>query len=256
MNARLLELQRILSSARRLSRPPEDEDEAARRFEAACRLVPSACPRCRAERLYELGGERLRCASCRHTFRPVTGRWLGRLRVPPRVWLAAVRCFALGLGGKEAASLCGVSQPTAYRALETIRLAIAWKDPEWASLIENFLSGGEVEEDFVVTRREGMVRVRPASVGATPSLPVPSRVEGCVRAGDGNPDPFLAFLRNRLAGYFGLRPNAFPFYAKELELRFNRGGRLQEGELLEALAQYGPASGDTDAAEELEEECG
>lgn len=269
---KVADLDRLMSSVRSLAELATLGDAAAaRRIDAACRSVPTRCTRCGGERLYVLGGDRRRCASCRLTLRPITGRWLARLHASPRTWLSVVRCFALGLGGKGVADVCGLSRPTAYRALETIRLALAWRDPAWRSVVKGFLAGRPAANLFEARRRDESVRFVPHTDQETTGFPTVLHKDGFVYADGGllagalvchgsvdvpwnigsdrtdlsNRDPFLVFLLNRLPGHFGVRPEAFPFYLKELEFRYNRGGRPVDDlddEVLAALIAYSPSA--------------
>lgn len=269
---KVADLDRLMGSVRSLAELATlGEAAAARRIDAACRSVPTRCTRCGGERLYVLGGDRRRCASCRLTLRPITGRWLARLHASPRTWLSVARCFALGLGGKEVADVCGLSQPTAYRALETIRLALAWRDPAWRSVVEAFLARRPALELFKVCRQGESVNVVPLAARETEVVPTVLHKNGFVYAdGGGVPgalvchggvnvpwnigsdrtdlshrDPFLIFILNRMPGHFGVRRAAFPLYLKELEFRYNNRGRPVddlEGEVLAALAEYSPSA--------------
>lgn len=269
MNQRSAELDRLVGSVRSLAELQGLEDaEAVRRVDAACRRVPTRCTRCGGERLYVLGRDRRRCASCRLTLRPLTGRWLARLHASPRAWLSAVRCFALGLAGKELADVCWLSQPTAYRALETIRLALAWRDPAWKCVVEAFLEGRPAFELFEARRQGSGVNIVPLAARETAVFPAVLHKDGFVYADGGtvsgalvchgsanvpwnigsdrtdlsHRDPFLIFLINRLPRHFGVRRAAFPFYLKELEFRYNRRGQPVDDEVLAALTEYSPAA--------------
>ena len=101
------------------------------------------CPRCEGRKRYVLGTRgRFRCAGCRYTFGPFTGRWLGQLRLSARQWLWVVKLFELEVSARKMAQQLAVSYPTALRAVTTLR----------RSLVAGTLGGqellrGEVEAD-------------------------------------------------------------------------------------------------------------
>lgn len=109
--------------------------DAARRIEDACLRKPMACLHCGSERFYRLGGGRIRCRDCRYTFRLLTGRWMGRIRIPAAKWLLLIKCFELGLNGPDARMLTKLSRPTIYRAYEMLRKSLAASDRRAAALV-------------------------------------------------------------------------------------------------------------------------
>ena len=74
------------------------------------------CPRCEGRKRYVLGTRgRFRCAGCRYTFGPFTGRWLGQLRLSARQWLWVVKLFELEVSARKMAQQLAVSYPTTLR---------------------------------------------------------------------------------------------------------------------------------------------
>ena len=88
------------------------------------------CPRCEGRKRYVLGTRgRFRCAGCRYTFGPFTGRWLGQLRLSARQWLWVVKLFELEVSARKMAQQLAVSYPTALRAVTTLRRSLVAGTP-------------------------------------------------------------------------------------------------------------------------------
>ena len=86
------------------------------------------CPRCEGRKRYVLGTRgRFRCAGCRYTFGPFTGRWLGQLRLSARQWLWVVKLFELEVSARKMAQQLAVSYPTALRASDLQARARSFK---------------------------------------------------------------------------------------------------------------------------------
>ena len=101
------------------------------------------CPRCEGRKRYVLDTKgRFRCAECRYTFGPFTGRWLGRLRLSARQWLWVVKLFELEVSARKMAQQLAVSYPTALRAVTTLRRSLVAGTPGGQELLR-----GEVEAD-------------------------------------------------------------------------------------------------------------
>ncbi|MFC1491034.1 transposase [Nitrospinota bacterium] len=83
------------------------------------------CPRCEGQKLYILGTtRRFRCARCRYTFGPFTGRWLVQVRLSARQWLWVVKLFDLEGSARKVAQPLAFSYPTALRAVTTLRRSL------------------------------------------------------------------------------------------------------------------------------------
>lgn len=209
-----------------------DEAQAELMLEEAGRREPHKCQRCGNEKIYRLGGGRLRCAECRYSFRPFTGRWLGRHRLPARVWLAAIKCFELGLGARELAQVSELSLPTAAELERTIQLALAALDPSWTSVVRACAAGGDVTRSFKIRQQGDGVKVEPlAEAGDDVRIDLPP-------AGS-TPDSLRAF-RAGLRRWMRLPPDRLALKLKEWELRSNRRAGLFNL-ALEALVRYMPA---------------
>ncbi len=115
----LAQLQRLLG---------ESGEQAEERLAAACLRRPVLCPKCRAGGPRPEGRRRYRCQSCPAVFGLCDGRWLSRRQITARAWVLTLKGFELGLGGQQIADLTGLSMPTVYKTLETIRLALAATD--------------------------------------------------------------------------------------------------------------------------------
>ncbi len=101
------------------------------------------CPRCEGQKLYVLGTkERFRCARCRYTFGPFTGRWLAQVRLTARQWLWVVKLFELEVSARKMAEQLSLSYPTALRAVTTLRRSLLAGTAEGQALLR-----GEVEAD-------------------------------------------------------------------------------------------------------------
>lgn len=183
---------------------------AQARLVQACRRRPAACPRCRD-------------CDCAH------GRWLGKRRIPAKAWLAAVKSFELGLGGRQTARLTGLSKPTVYATLDTIRAALAALDPDWSAP-----SGDEKSPVFGVRWEGERVRVTRVHGPAAGCDAVISYGAALPRR---TADPFLRYLAAQTAKHFGIPQASFPLYLKEYEFRFNRRGRPLFDEILDALTR-------------------
>lgn len=83
------------------------------------------CVRCRSSKIYRLAEKRYRCAGCGYTFQDFTGRWIGRLNLKARQWLWILKLFELEVSTRRIAAEAGISYPTALKAIQLIRCAIA-----------------------------------------------------------------------------------------------------------------------------------
>ena len=62
---------------------------------------------------------------CGHTFNPFAGRYLNNVKLSANEWLWVVKLFELETSATVIASETGISYPTALKAIDTIRSAIA-----------------------------------------------------------------------------------------------------------------------------------
>lgn len=82
------------------------------------------CPRCGHRKVYTLSGDRLRCASCKYTFQPFSGRWINNGALSPSEWLRLVSLFVEECSVHQMKQQLGLSYNTVYKALTAIRFAI------------------------------------------------------------------------------------------------------------------------------------
>lgn len=211
--------------------------EAEAMLDDVCSRRAATCLRCGHDKVYSLSGKRLltghrmRCAKCRYSFRQFTGRWLGRHRIPAKVWLAAIKCFELGLGAKELAQVAGMSLPTASELERTLQLALAATDPAWTNAVLACASGGNVPTAFRVRERGHGIKVDiiPDAEG-TPRIELP-QAEGASDA--------VRIFRAGVRRWMKLSADRMALKLKELEHR-SQGGSIFEA-ILEALARPVPA---------------
>jgi len=82
------------------------------------------CPRCGHRKVYTLSGERLRCASCKYTFQPFSGRWINSGALSPSEWLRLIALFVEEKSVHQMKKALSLSYNTVYKALTAIRFAI------------------------------------------------------------------------------------------------------------------------------------
>ena len=82
------------------------------------------CPRCGHRKVYTLSGDRLRCASCKYTFQPFSGRWVNNGALSPAEWLRLITLFVEEQSVHQMKQALGLSYNTVYKALTAIRFAI------------------------------------------------------------------------------------------------------------------------------------
>ncbi|MGL1860923.1 MAG: IS1595 family transposase [Pseudodesulfovibrio sp.] len=82
------------------------------------------CPRCGHRKVYTLSGDRLRCASCKYTFQPFSGRWINNGALSPAEWLRLINLFVEECTVHQMKKQLSLSYNTVYKALTAIRFAI------------------------------------------------------------------------------------------------------------------------------------
>lgn len=134
----------------------------------------SFCPRCGHRKVYTLSGERLRCASCKYTFQPFSGRWINNGALSPSEWLRLISLFVDECSVHQMKKQLSLSYNTVYKALTAIRFAILAHAIDARQLISsatgldsylkgNRLTGGprEMRMDTIpvygILRRDGLV---------------------------------------------------------------------------------------------------
>lgn len=83
------------------------------------------CPRCGHPKVYNLSnGQRMRCAACKYTFQPFSGRWINNGGLSCSDWIALTRMFEREASVHEITEALGLSYNTVYKALTAVRFAI------------------------------------------------------------------------------------------------------------------------------------
>lgn len=82
------------------------------------------CPRCGHRKVYTLSGERLRCAGCKYTFQPFSGRWINNGALSPSEWIRLIMLFVEECSVHQMKKQLNLSYNTVYKALTAIRFAI------------------------------------------------------------------------------------------------------------------------------------
>ncbi len=231
-----------------------------------CSMVAGLrCPSCSGDRLYEVeNGKRRRCPGCGHTFNPFAGRYLNNVKLSANEWLWVVKLFELESSATVIASETGMSYPTALKAIDTIRSAIAaggeprrCEAPDPCRLLGarngNGASGvtepvdegailyrlGVGGDCLILTERSPeynhlVCRDRRIDVvdhgGSFPKLRVYCNAKG-----------FWPFAKERFVKYHGIPLDKLPSYLEEMSFRWlNRGTPLFDL-ILERLCHYAPA---------------
>lgn len=115
----------------------EQDEQAARRYlRSLCWPDETPrCPRCANAKIYSLSNDRLRCAACKYTFRPFTGRWLDNGALSCSQWLTLLRLFANDTPMAEIMETLNLSYNTAFKATTAIRFAILAHATDSAQLL-------------------------------------------------------------------------------------------------------------------------
>lgn len=130
----------------------EQEESAAHQYLLSL-CWPDAqprCPRCAHTKIYTLNQSRLRCAACKYTFRPFTGRWLDNGALCCTQWLALIRLFAHNTPTAEIMRQLGISYNTVFKAITAIRFAILAQAPDNGQLmgagtgLDSYLNGARL----------------------------------------------------------------------------------------------------------------
>ncbi len=130
-----------------------EQDESAAREYLLSLCWPDKmprCPRCAHAKVYSLSNDRLRCAACKYTFRPFTGRWLDNGALSCTQWLALLRLFAHKTAISEIMETLSLSYNTAFKATTAIRFGILAHATDSAQLLgpdtrlDSFLKGARL----------------------------------------------------------------------------------------------------------------
>ncbi len=231
-----------------------------------CSMVAGLrCPSCSGDKLYEVeNGKRRRCPGCGHTFNPFAGRYLNNVKLSANEWLWVVKLFELETSATVIASETGMSYPTALKAIDTIRSAIARSGgtgdcvaPAPCRLLGARNGNGASGETEPVDESAILYRL---SVGCdclilterSPEynhLVCRDRKIDVVDHGSSFPKlrvycsakGFWPFAKERFVKYHGIPRDKLPGYLEEMSFRWlNRGTPLFDL-ILERLCHYAPA---------------
>lgn len=110
------------------------------------------CAYCRGRKVYQIPDKRFRCKRCKARFNLFTNRWYGCLNITASQWLWLIKLFELETSSRRIAGEIKLSYPTALKATNLIRQAIATESRDY-----EFLLKGEVEADesYFGGRRKG-----------------------------------------------------------------------------------------------------
>ena len=102
------------------------DDDKAREYlhELAWPTGDPFCPRCGHRHIYTLSGDRLRCAGCKYTFQPFSGRWINNGALTPSEWLRLISMFVKERSVHQMKEDLNLSYNTVYKALTAVRFAI------------------------------------------------------------------------------------------------------------------------------------
>jgi transposase len=129
-------------------------------------------------KIYRIRRDRYRCSRCGYEFSDFAGRWINKVKLPPRNWLWLIKLFELEISARKASQQVGISYPTVHKAFQIIRQSITAHSGNGNSLL-----GGEVEAKetyfenqceshraknsktgfpvFGILERKGLVKVEP-----------------------------------------------------------------------------------------------
>ena len=108
------------------------------------------CIRCKTRKIYRIRRDRYRCSQCGYEFSDFAGRWINKVKLPPRDWLGLIKLFELGISARKASQQSGISYPTVHKAFHLIRQSIAAHSGNANSSLD-----GEGKKAYVENRREG-----------------------------------------------------------------------------------------------------
>jgi transposase len=100
------------------------------------------CIRCRTRKVYRIRRDRYRCSQCAYEFSDFTGRWINKVKLPPKDWLWLIKLFELEISARKVSQQLGISYPTVLKAFHLIRQAITAHAEDGDCLLN-----GEIEAD-------------------------------------------------------------------------------------------------------------
>lgn len=214
-----------------------------------------ACPRC-VEPLpvYRIeGGRRRRCGGCGHTFNVISGRWLGKVKIPFSKWLWIVKLYELEMTARTISEEIDISYPTVLKAVNTIRSSILAATGHGREL----LGGGDSPRCNSLCKCCAIVECESGTTPLSPEdiLSIRELEDGCIictnnnvkgdsiicggvrhnrvecGSGIGGCRIFLAgdrgrwsFIKERLAKFHGIREDLLPVYLAVIDYRYQHRG--------------------------------
>jgi transposase len=136
------------------------------------------CVRCRTRKIYRIRRDRYRCGQCGYEFSDFAGRWINKVKLPPRDWLWLIKLFELEISARKASQQTGISYPTVHKAFHLIRQSITAHSGNGDAFLEgkigaketyfgSRLEGRRIESCktkfpvFGILERKGLVKVEP-----------------------------------------------------------------------------------------------
>jgi transposase len=136
------------------------------------------CIRCETRKIYRIRRDRYRCSRCDYEFSDFAGRWINKVKLPPREWLWLIKLFELEISARKASQRLGISYPTVHKAYHLIRRSITAHSGNGDLLLEGEIEAKETGFDdrtegrrmenfkpgvpvFGILERNGSVKVEP-----------------------------------------------------------------------------------------------
>jgi len=136
------------------------------------------CIRCKTRKIYRIRRDRYRCGQCGYEFSDFAGRWINKVKLPPRDWLWLIKLFELEISARKVSQQLGISYPTVHKAFHLIRQSITahsgngdalmdGKIEEKETYFESRLEGRRIGSSktkfpvFGILERKGLVKVEP-----------------------------------------------------------------------------------------------
>lgn len=248
-------------------------EKAARHYILECceKVIPTRCQACGSEHAYVIEHEaRRRCARCDHSFHPLQGRWVHRVKISSQKWLWIIKLFELNNPTSTIGEETGISYPTVLKAADTIRLAIVGdsircSDIEIGCSLDTnkpFLGASSVEQKSVqiletipAERIKCNVRLAGGRMICTDkslvyhTLMYENEDLKLVDRGEHFPrfrvyfsgmEGFWQYAKERLAKSHGISPEKLMLYIKEMEFRYTHRDEQLFDLLVEKLCHYAP----------------
>jgi transposase len=190
------------------------------------------CPRCRERRIYRLSGGRLRCAGCKYTFQPFSGRWINNGALSAVHWLRLTDLFV-----REYSPHRLTGGPKQMRQDTIPVFGLLRKDD---LVFIDLMPGFQAETVFHFHLNFHLKLQRSGNLVYTDQYRDYAALIFCgndslpyavIRRSDEPPfidasqDAFWCLAKDRLRSFRGISCQRFALYLKELEFRFNNRSR-------------------------------